>query len=127
MLGLVVAALSGATSGAAGSITAAWSNLEVDTGFGGSDETSSTVVFSGGGNRTLEFEHDVLFGVVEVKVDSGAWVRADNGYTKVVTTGQTVYIKYSCFGVDESATLTVTDSTLAELLDTLTLSFDFNG
>lgn len=121
MLAMVVAAISGTEGGAAGSITAAWDDLTIAVPLGGQEETSSSVVFTGGGSRTLLFEHDITIGSLAVKVDAGGYATATSGYTKEVTTGQVVYIRYTCFGSSETATLTVTDDTLSALIDTILL------
>lgn len=126
MLQLIAAAL-GEASGSPGAITAAWDDITVLNGLGGSRTKSSTVVFTGGGARDLLFEHDIVYGNLKVSVDSGPYIMATTGYTVSVTTGQTVNIKYTCYFLSETATLTVTDDTTSTLLDTIALSFTYEA
>lgn len=127
MLQFLVAALASELTGSPASITAAWSNLSLSHFKLATGTTSSTVVFTGGGSRELQFDHDAAIGSVSVKVDTGSYVNAPSGYTVSVTTGQTVYIKYYCAWESEEVTLTVTDNTTVALVDTVTLEFTFTG
>lgn len=127
MFQMIVAAISGTDTTGAGAMTANWANISASSDTGISEIVSSTVTFAGGGSRTLEFAHDIRFGSLYVKVDSGAYVLASTGYTKAVTTGQVVYLKYICYYQDESATLTITDNSGPTLVDTVTLVFNFTG
>lgn len=126
MFQFIVAAL-GAESGTPGSVTAAWTDISMSSVTGDSDVTSSTVVFTGGGSRELLLEHDVAYGSIEVKVGTGSYAHFSTGHTISVTTGQTVYFRYSCYFTDESATLTITDNDLVAVVDTVNLDFTFIG
>lgn len=127
MFAAIVAALSTAVPDAGGSATAAWSDIS-DSGIkGGGGTASSTITFTSGVPREILVTHDIAIGALTVKVGSGVYQNCYSGFTFDVTTGQTVTFSYSCYWDSESATVTVTDNTLAATIDTFGCAFTYTG
>ena len=121
----IVAAIAKADAG--DPAVGAWSDISFSSNLGGSRTTTSTITFTSGSSRTIAVTHDLVNGVLQVKVGSGSYVDVPSGYTVGITTGQSVTFKYTCYFDSESGTVTVTDSTLAATIDTFTCAFTFTG
>lgn len=126
MLKMIAAALAAAPD-IGDPAVGAWANISFTDSLGGSRTTASTITFTSGGPRTIEVTHDIASGSLEVKIGSGPYVDCPSEHTFEVTTGQLVTFKYTCFGISEAATVTVTDATLVATIDTFTCTFTYTG
>ncbi len=130
LLMMTAAALYAAGGGGGGggydSITADWAGIDTD-GSGPVANSPVTITFSTGATRTLQLSGSFSTkGTLMYYIDADPGVVITPGGTLTVASGEDVYFTYEGRGASDLAyTVTVTDITAGETVDTFPVTYDF--
>ncbi len=128
LLAMAAAALYAAGGGGGyDSITADWADITCDDTTGAVTNTPVTITFSTGATRTLQVS-GTLKGTLKYYIDSDPGIVITAGGTFDVVTGEDVSFSYeSSRPASHELTVTVTDTTAGETVDSFELLYTYTG